>query len=78
MAELKVSKEFFLEASACKTVEDLLALCKEKGVTLSQEEAETFLAQVKESELSIDNIETVSGGQFCVGAVSVPCVAVGV
>ena len=75
---MKVSKEFFLEASGCKTVDELLSLCKDKGVELTRDDAEQFMSQVKEGELSIDNIDKVSGGQFCIGAVSVPCVAVGV
>ena len=45
---------------------------------LSKEAAEQFLAQVSEGELSLDRIDEVSGGQFCVAAVSIPCVAVGV
>ena len=78
MSESKMSKEFFLEASKCKSADELIALCKGKGVDLSKEAAEQFLAQVSEGELSLDRIDEVSGGQFCVDAVSIPCVAVGV
>lgn len=78
MSEFKMTKEFFLEASKCKGVDELLALCKEKGVDMTREAAEQFITQVSESQLSIDNIEEISGGQLCAGAVSIPCVAVGV
>ena len=78
MAEINVSKEFFVEASKCKSVDELLALAKDKGVELSKDVAEKFMAQISESELSIDKIDEVAGGQFCVGAVSIPCVVVGV
>ncbi len=78
MSEFKMTKEFFLEASKCKSVDELLALCKEKGVDMSKEAAEQFLTQVSESELSIDNIEDISGGQLCGGALSIPCVGVGI
>ncbi len=78
MAELKMSREFFLEASACKTADELLKLCADKGVELTKDEAEKFLAQVKEGEISLDRVDTVNGGQFCIGAVSIPCVGIGV
>jgi hypothetical protein len=78
MPDMKVSKEFLAEALKCATADELLAMCKEKGVALTREEAEKFLEQVKEKELSLDSIEDVEGGQTCIGAVSIPCVAVGV
>lgn len=78
MSEFKMTKEFFEEASKFKTVDELTAFCKEKGVELTKEQAEAFIAQVGEGELSIDKIEEVSGGSLCGGAVSIPCVAVGV
>ena len=71
-------KELFLKALECKTADELVAFCKENGKEITTEDAEKFLAQTKDKELSIDSIENVGGGQTCVGALSIPCVGVGV
>ena len=56
-----------------------------RGITVCKEWASSFMAFYTwatangyEKGLSLDRIDEVSGGQFCVAAVSIPCVAVGV
>ena len=78
MAEIKLTQEQFAKAAACNTAEELIALCKEFGVELTQETAEKFLAQKNDQELTLENIETVSGGDFCIGAVSCACLGIGI
>ena len=78
MSEVKITKELFAQAIQCKDADELIALCKENGIELTMEQAEKFLTQVKEQELTLDNIEDVAGGQFCAGAVSIPCLGIGI
>jgi predicted ribosomally synthesized peptide with nif11-like leader len=76
MSEVRMTKEEFAGALECKTADELVAYSKEHGYDLSQDDAEKFLSQTKEQELSVDNIEDVAGG-LCAGAVSIACLGIG-
>lgn len=76
--EKQMNKELFIEASKCESPEQLIELCKKHNIEISAEEAEKFLEQVKEKQLSLDSIESVDGGQLCIGAISIPCIVAGV
>lgn len=76
MSDIKMTKEQFVGALQCKTADELIAYCKEQGFALSHEDAEKFLSQYLERELSVENIENVAGG-ICAGAVSCGCLGIG-
>ncbi len=76
MADIKMSKEQFAAALECKTVDELIAYCKQQGYELEREDAEKFLAQNAEGELNIDSLENVAGG-LCAGAISCGCLGIG-
>ena len=63
MAEQKtLSKELLQKAMACETSEELIKLAKSEGFTVTQEEAEAFLAQSQDVELDNVDLEAVAGG----------------
>ena len=78
MAEIKMSRELFAEAVKCETPQELVDLCTKNDLSLSLEDAEKFLAHVKEGEVSMSDAEKITGGEPCIGAVSFGCVAIGV
>lgn len=78
MAEMKVSKELFQKLAACKSAQEVIDICKENSVEVSLEDAEKFIAQLSNEELSLENVEKIAGGEPCVGAVSFGCVGVGI
>ena len=49
---------------ACETVEELLAFAKAEGLELTKEEAEAFLAEGGEVELSDEELAKAAGGGF--------------
>ena len=69
MAEMKVSKELFQKLAACKSAQEVI---------VSLEDAEKFIAQLSNEELSLENVEKIAGGEPCVGAVSFGCVGIGI
>lgn len=56
--------ELIEKAKAAKTAPELLALAKENGIEITEEEAETYFTQLKPAsgELSDDELEDVAGG----------------
>ena len=60
---MEFTAEQLEKAKQTKSVEELLALAKENGVELTEEEAESFIARWhKEGELADDELNNVSGG----------------
>ncbi len=49
---------------SCKSADELMALAKSEGVTLSREDAEKYFAQLNGAELQVDDMEAVAGGCF--------------
>ena len=58
----ELTKEQMEKAMACKTAEELMALAKAEGYELTKEEAEAFLAEVSEVELSDEVLQKAAGG----------------
>ena len=59
-----LKEEMIAKAKEAKSVEELLALAKENGVELTEEEAKAYFAKLnpKSGELSDDELSNVSGG----------------
>ena len=59
-----MEKELIARAKETGTVEELLALAKENGAELTEEEAKTYFDQLhlKTGELSDDELDNVAGG----------------
>lgn len=60
------SKEQIEKASACKTVEELIALAKENGIELTADEAEKLFSELRNTEIDLDDVKNVAGGA-CTG-----------
>ena len=59
----KITKEILEKASHCKTADQLVALAKDNGVTLTKEEAEAYLAEFENLELDSADLDKVAGGK---------------
>ncbi len=59
---MQFTKEQLEKAMACKTAEELLALAKAEGIAMTCEEAEKYFTQLATRELSVDELQDVSGG----------------
>lgn len=60
---MNFTNEQLTEAKAAKSAKELLALAKENGIELTEEEAAKYFAEFhKEGELSDDELDNVSGG----------------
>lgn len=67
MMEDNFTPELIEKARQAKFVEELIALAKENSMTLTQDEAEDYFAQLQEScnksgELSDEELDSVAGG----------------
>lgn len=65
MAELdtnKLTRAQLEKAMACETAEELMALAKEGGVTLTKEEAEAYMAEMADFELDEETLMRAAGG----------------
>ena len=58
----KITKEMLDKASKCETADQLVALAKDNGVTLTKEEAEAYLAELENLELDSADLDKVAGG----------------
>ena len=58
----KITKEIVAKAAKCKTADELVALAKTSGVTLTKEDAEAYLAELDNIELDEKTLEKVAGG----------------
>ena len=52
------------KAQACGSVEELLALAEENGISITAEEAQAYLDELSSVELSLDDLDQAAGG-FC-------------
>ena len=59
-----MEKELIAKAKETNTVEELMALAKENGIRLTEEEAKTYFAKLHPAtgELSDDELDNVAGG----------------
>ena len=62
----KITKEMLDKALECKTAEELMALCKAKGFEITKEEAESYMAELENTELDSESLSKVAGG-YCYG-----------
>ncbi len=61
--ENKFTSELLEKAKLAKSAEELIALAKENGTELTEEEANTYFAKLnKNGEISDDELDSVSGG----------------
>ena len=58
----ELTKEMIEKAMQCETSEDLIALAKAEGITLTKEEAEAYLAELDDFELDDAMLRNVAGG----------------
>ena len=58
----KITKEMLDKAEQCKTADDLVALAKANGITLTKEEADAYLAEMDNMELDEEALDNVAGG----------------
>ena len=58
----KITKEMMEKADQCKTADDLVALAKANGITLTKEEADAYLAEMDNMELDEEALDKVAGG----------------
>ena len=59
-----MNEEMIIKAKEAKSVEELIALAKENGVELNEEDAKMYFEQLnaKKGELSDDELDAVAGG----------------
>ena len=73
-----ITPELIAKAKAAKSAEELLALAKENGVELTEEEAKTYFAQLGTSgAVADDDLDAVSGGWDCPDGDTVTTLPVG-
>ena len=58
----KVTKEMLEKALECETADELIALAKASGITLTKEEAQAYLDELENMELDKAELENVAGG----------------
>ncbi|MBR1886763.1 MAG: hypothetical protein IJ812_10190 [Schwartzia sp.] len=58
----ELTKEQIEKAMACETAEELMAVAKAEGVTLTKEEAEAYLAELADFELDEGSLKQAAGG----------------
>ena len=58
----KLTKEMLAKAANCNSADELIALAKANGITLTKEEAEAYLAEMDNVELDNAVLDKVAGG----------------
>ena len=58
----KITREMMEKAAQCETADELIALAKASGFTLTKEEAEAYLSEMDNMELDEDALDNVAGG----------------
>ena len=58
----EITKEMIEKAMQCETADELIALAKSKGIELTKEEAEAYLAELDDYELDGEDLKQVAGG----------------
>ena len=55
------------KAAQCEAAEELIALAKSAGIEITKAEAEAYMAELENCELSSDALDKVAGGEMCTG-----------
>ncbi len=58
----EIPKELLAKAMACDSPEELMAACKEIGIDVTVEEAEKFLENMADIDLTSEQLKAVAGG----------------
>ena len=58
----KVTKEMLEKALKCETADEVMALAKANGITLTKEEADAYLDELENVELDKETLDKVAGG----------------
>ena len=61
----KITREMLAKALECETADELVALAKANGFTLTKEEAEAYLTELDDFELDEKALDKVAGGALC-------------
>ena len=59
----EITKEMLAKAMQYETADELIALAKSKGIELTKEEAEAYMAELEDLELDEENIKKIAGGK---------------
>lgn len=60
----EITKEMLEKAMQCETVEELMELTKSKGIAITKDEAEAYLAELSDYELKEGELKDVAGGSI--------------
>ena len=60
----ELSKELIAKAMQCETPEELIELARGGGIEMTKEEAEAYLAELEDFELSSNDLKQVAGGEM--------------
>ena len=58
----ELTKEQIEKAMACKSVEELMELAKAEGIDLTKDEAEAYLSEMDDVELTDEELQQAAGG----------------
>ena len=58
----KLTKDMLEKAMKCQTADELVALAKANGITLTKEEADAYLSELENVELDKETLDKVAGG----------------
>ena len=58
----EITKEMLEKAMQCKNADELVALAKTRGMELTKEDAEAYMAELADFELDADTLQNVAGG----------------
>ena len=59
----ELTKEIIEKAMECQTAEELLELAKAKGIDLTKDEAEAYMAEMEDVELDEEMLSKAAGGK---------------
>ena len=57
-----ITKEMLAKAVQCRNADELIALAKTRGMEMTREEAEAYMAELNDFELDADTLQNVAGG----------------
>ena len=57
-----ITKEMLAKAVQCRNADELIALAKTRGMEMTREEAEAYMAELADFELDADTLQNVAGG----------------
>ena len=60
----EITKEMLDKAMLCETAEELMEFTKSKGIAITKDEAEAYLAELSDYELKNGELKDVAGGSM--------------